>query len=500
VDDSNNSDQGSTSDSLGSTLSRLFRETYGPGVRAIAEGRAGRGRITATDIIASGTRPLPIRLGDEVWRNAFERPSPTITVTASNFDALRGISVQGVVLDDHDDLIRYNKLPQQQQRKDNNMSVAEALKVKQHIDYFQLTNSWDNLYDDKKITAKKHGELLDTAQYFRDVALAVQLGWDKIDMTPFIIESKGGHIINTDRVALNKLIFAAANGKQEDIDSKVILKEAIKINFSRVVQGLQEDKNRQLAYAYEKYSGYMEYLSKALRKQLTIDKIRGKDLDIGQQIKDIVSSGNYEFVRYAPGSNTIIFVTKPVYNSYVVPEHQINHNNLPLGRYAVFLRIDCAELKVYPYEDNLSVGSYFHPHVSDTGYVCWGNVSDRATETHANYQLVELMYLLNEVLNNYNHDNPYAQLYRFQKPDENAVQPSFYRHYCGNCEDEYIYVEYETYDWDCGNCDANNDTVGEYAPTYTSGRETYIITNPQSYWPIPLVVSEETIKKKGQDK
>lgn len=95
-----------------------------------------------------------------------------------------------------------------------------------------------------------------------------------------------------------------------------------------------------------------------------------------------------------------------------------------MGYFAAVWSIADRRLRVYPAGENLWYSDFYHPHISASAQVCWGNASDAADRAIADSDLLGLLNVLHDVLSTYNAGNPYVELplfERVQSADQRAI-------------------------------------------------------------------------------
>lgn len=81
-----------------------------------------------------------------------------------------------------------------------------------------------------------------------------------------------------------------------------------------------------------------------------------------------------------------------------------------LGKFQVQYDISSSSLRIIPYDNNIYVNGFFHPHVHESGDICWGSHSSIANTLATSLEIAELMQLVANLLVDYNPENPYMPL------------------------------------------------------------------------------------------
>ena len=80
-----------------------------------------------------------------------------------------------------------------------------------------------------------------------------------------------------------------------------------------------------------------------------------------------------------------------------------------------------SRLQVLPCRQNVFRERYFHPHLSDSGEVCWGNAEGTVSLALARGDFATALELLQALLCTYNHESPYVSFEQF-KEDGHEIQ------------------------------------------------------------------------------
>jgi hypothetical protein len=140
---------------------------------------------------------------------------------------------------------------------------------------------------------------------------------------------------------------------------------------------------------------------------------------IRQQLRTIVTKGiwvNPVFV----GNHLYLNTPTNIILSHVNKAANVNIS-LDVGQVAVKINMNSGfAMSVIPYKENISFdkkdsGGYgyrefFHPHVNNTGAICWGNASDTYIKMIKNFDLDKALILLHALLNSYSETAPYVLL------------------------------------------------------------------------------------------
>lgn len=203
-----------------------------------------------------------------------------------------------------------------------------------------------------------------------------------------------------------------------------MFKYTMTLKGSSAYQSMEQSMNTSLTAANDhmrQFNAYMKSAADYREKLMLMDNT--KEMDLTEQIKTIAQSGWYTYSpeltrshnsRYGQGTDmAIIFVTPNVVCRYFNPKSQTDMA-VEMGMFKVIYKPKRNQLLAQPYDNNLNVSGYPHPHVSGSeGSVCWGN----AAEMHKNAMVactpVDSFRALQIILQTYNPDSPYQTLSSF---------------------------------------------------------------------------------------
>ena len=152
------------------------------------------------------------------------------------------------------------------------------------------------------------------------------------------------------------------------------------------------------------------------------EQIKDKELLIAQrdtnelnfpivdEIQKIVSLGFLGNPSLKEEDNSVQFTT---INDVIITQGNIFVN---FGRYKVIVSLFDGWSKVYPHERNIMCNGFYHPFISSTGSICFGEQTDIAHDYIKNGKVLEYSKLLESLLTTFDEDsNPYCQLVHFDK-------------------------------------------------------------------------------------
>lgn len=257
----------------------------------------------------------------------------------------------------------------------------------------------------------------------------------------------------TDETAVNKLYFPWV--EQFKVDGMTPGDEEFFKEILTVDNSEQIDSLKRAASAHQGQANiYLRMAQEQLEAMAKVNAdIRGLLVSGGhslvEDIKKLLADGWYtlsqeetaRLQRFKDTTDIVAFLTPPI------TLRDVNHDagvdqSCDMGRYIVAYRPKQAHIAVYKYKDNVVYGGYYHPHVGESGSICWGNAAEVATSSLKNNQPSRALTALRTLLQTYNDDSPYASLHNFIDAFELGEDPTV------EDSDEEYYEEEEYYDED----------------------------------------------------
>lgn len=170
-------------------------------------------------------------------------------------------------------------------------------------------------------------------------------------------------------------------------------------------------------------------LSDILRKIHMIETMPSKTVSKWfQSLQDALTVSQFTFVgvyhTYGSDGLKLRFITEPITCGHVNRTRGWNHY-VNLGRFAcdITLTNTSFSVRVKGFSNNIKTyNNYIHPHVASNGEVCWGTASDPLLKAYNQSDLSGMLGIIYSVLTQYNYDNPYVGLYRFETNKELTLE------------------------------------------------------------------------------
>lgn len=236
-----------------------------------------------------------------------------------------------------------------------------------------------------------------------------------------------------DELSLNKILFelkhrsdaliktGGFNAEIIENNIKSIFKTITEsgLNMSRLLRD-RDSANSNVSAYYERYVQQLAKL-KSINEQIhTLQLMSLGANNEGEQtlmdeLKAVIANPFFQLQKWDNEHSLFVFTTKPVVMQYVEPAAGINES-VNLGAYIVLLKFSdgTPEFKVNRYKSNLLSEGYYHPFVSTSGSVCFGNVSEDVAKLLFNKKYAQAFEYLQTLLTTYAASTPYYDLFNLK--------------------------------------------------------------------------------------
>lgn len=273
--------------------------------------------------------------------------------------------------------------------------------------------------------------------YLEQLASATNVNIDGWDTDLLGVVPRG------DKRAINKLFFDRVNSNDDTKKAleafEPVLKEVeavLKNRYNRVVRTIDQE----IQYCLDQSNAYLrEYngtMTRLHQQRIQKDAIsqRGVESMRDEMLKVIKN----RFWTYNSRAGNVLYfhTTNDVILSEVNAAAGVNRR-INFGRYKVSLNLETCMAKVLRHERNITTTSYYHPYVSSSGEICWGNAGQTATNLSKECKYGDYMDLLAGLLSNYAPDTtPYYRLSDFATHvgNDGTQAPQEHGSMCEHCD------------------------------------------------------------------
>jgi hypothetical protein len=258
-------------------------------------------------------------------------------------------------------------------------------------------------------------------QYIELLASQTGTKMEPWDLAVVFGTGKSGHELVTDKTEINKIFFAKIEEIKTKTPAQVFAIEArvaeqidasTRLNTDRILNDLRRNRDRHILDATRAYERIANSLVEAHRIETSIMAVERRESTVSNQISQLIQENFWDFHELHGGilklstKNDVVLTHK---NPAAGVDIRLN-----MGRYLAHLNLSTMGLSVFPYEDNLILSGYPHPHITESGNICWGSASNTVHEKLPTGQVMDVFRILASLLVNYNDSNPYIALAQFQ--------------------------------------------------------------------------------------
>jgi hypothetical protein len=275
-----------------------------------------------------------------------------------------------------------------------------------------------------RMNETKRNEQIDAVKYALMIASTSGIDIQEWDCQEVFGFGKSPNEIIISRTEINKRLFEKEESLREtrttsstNTELTDIVKNAINVLSARAIAdqiAVAEERARSyIRQSMDYYRNFESYIKNAASSRASIAHLKGQDFSIVQQVETI-DSGDFWHFEEVRDDGSLIFITKhDVICTLKNPAAGIDIT-VNFGKFQANFNISNTSLIVDPYDNNLNVDGYYHPHIN-SGRVCWGNASDAVAKAISNLDVVQAMLLLSSVLIAYTPGTPYVSIEEFYR-------------------------------------------------------------------------------------
>jgi len=259
--------------------------------------------------------------------------------------------------------------------------------------------------------------------YIRDVAARTGTNIARWNLVAVFGSGQDANL-KTDHNEINRLFFAKmGNGEGNDEQDVVVsldplLRNSLKSWSDRILNDQRAQLESQVRShtdnARMNYTRYENDLRTAARFMQQLENIRPSEATtqrLAKVEKELEEVLNGDF--WCDPIVTDNFLWLRTASDLIITERRRSAGidmQFNAGLLAVRWNITGTELRVFPYKRNKRHRELYHPHVDRAGVVCWGDAAQLAAQHLQNWNVKDLLLILQSLLVNYNAAAPYIQL------------------------------------------------------------------------------------------
>ncbi len=158
------------------------------------------------------------------------------------------------------------------------------------------------------------------------------------------------------------------------------------------------------------------YMTQVVGYQRELDRLMDKPKASSQykdELEQLAAKG-FEVIKIETQRGVVDIATPAITLSHFNSEAGINIA-VPMGRFRISYDFSAGQVRIYEHKDNIRVATFYHPHVSYDGSVCWGNAQTQYTTASRERSIKRIVEVAYAVLCEYNHDSPFKDLVLFDR-------------------------------------------------------------------------------------
>ena len=156
------------------------------------------------------------------------------------------------------------------------------------------------------------------------------------------------------------------------------------------------------------------HLASARQKQIELDLFENNAADVyAKSLEELLTAGSFEYIGMRDHNRQLHLATTQDFILTYKNDSQEVDLAVNVGRFLIQIELRNARIKVMPHQNNVVVHNYYHPHVTVSGDVCWGNAGPLVTQALSGGNYAEALKLTLGILSSYNDESPYISLAQF---------------------------------------------------------------------------------------
>lgn len=216
-----------------------------------------------------------------------------------------------------------------------------------------------------------------------------------------------------DRNDINKVFFSQ---EAPAIQTTIPTDDESKINLLFSSTGPAQKLMQELNSEQAEMAEYSEHLNRAMGKvsslQVAIELLRKAPLpNIAENVKNVLNKGQWKLHQVAHDHISFDMVN-PVILRWKDDEKGVDIT-CNMGKFRLAYFPANSTIKVLASGDNIKSGGYYHPHVSGSDGVCWGNAKETINQALKTQDVGAILGTTFLLLNEYNSGSPYRILSEF---------------------------------------------------------------------------------------
>lgn len=260
--------------------------------------------------------------------------------------------------------------------------------------------------------ARKRGEAINAIKYINSMSSIAGIDiseWDILDM----FKREAGMIVS-DKLKINQIMFSMKDHKPKYAgmnSSQVRALDRISAKgWNKAAQEFLSAHRSHISRAESFQSSVRAELIEARRAWVKHQAVSGRGEKFSSEVERVVAAGFFKLESVSSEDQEIKFSTINEVTLSYMDVAQASKYSVCLGRFFVIYYASLGVLRVHPHSNNVLSNEYYHPHVSKSGEVCFGEEKHAYLSAMSTGGLGDAMEILQSVLSYYCPDHPYVDL------------------------------------------------------------------------------------------
>lgn len=266
-------------------------------------------------------------------------------------------------------------------------------------------------------------------QYIESIAVRTNTNissWNLLEI--FGGEGRREYDLLKDKNEINKIFFAKEAELREDGDANIQqIKSMVSARVQEITQATRLRRASELERLYTSHMTYAEQYTSKVQAELKaahhtwkqVMELRDGSLNLENEVVGVLREKFWKYRDFS-GAAILYETNSDIILTDINPAAGLDMR-VNLGKFVAEVTLETCAVRIYPMKTfephpaNIGKSGYYHPHISNEGSICWGNVKTRALAFQSQGKLTELMNLLASLMSSYSNENPYVALADFYK-------------------------------------------------------------------------------------
>lgn len=224
----------------------------------------------------------------------------------------------------------------------------------------------------------------------------------------------------TNKKDINKLFFGLEStylDEQRDVKVENLqliqktLAQTMKRKRAEAIKEYERTIYRGLEDAKVHYGHAQNSLVNANASRLALEELLNKEPE-PVSLEKLQQNKFWRIQKVDASNNKVLFLSQPVILRYKREAQGIDYC-VNMGRYMLHWTMGRADVRIYGDEGTADVQGTTHPHIMNSGTVCWGSAGSTISKALVHQDIYTILDVAQAILHVYNPDSPYTRLEEF---------------------------------------------------------------------------------------